>query len=65
MVDTDTDRYPTLNDVMRRIVAEAEVGDSPVERIEINLFANGDATYRSWAPHADEPEGGFVAGPER
>lgn len=52
--------YPPLTRILQRIVAESELADMPVYRLEVNTFANGEATYRAWAPGADEPEGGYL-----
>ena len=60
MAKTDEDRYPTLSATLKRIISDTSLADQPVERIEINLFSSGDATYRCWAPKAEEPEGGFL-----
>jgi hypothetical protein len=57
-VDHNVDRYPTLMQVCSRILDESELLESQVERVEINLFASGDATYRVFAPRSEEPEGG-------
>lgn len=61
MVDTDSDRYPTLRRVMWRITKESPLLDQDVERVEINLLASGEATYKVWAPRADEADGGYLA----
>lgn len=63
-VDTDTDRYPNLTNALRAMVAEADRIDGPVERLELNFFANGDCTYRAWPPRAEESQGGYIPGPE-
>jgi hypothetical protein len=61
MVDTDVDRYPRFSETLSRILEDEDISQMQVERIEINLFASGDATYRVWAPKAEDPEGGYLA----
>jgi hypothetical protein len=63
-VNTDEDRYLTLREVCDKIVQEADRFGERVERVEINVFANGDATFRVWPPRAEEPDGGYLPGPE-
>jgi hypothetical protein len=58
--DHNVDRYPEFGPAMRRIVAEAEIPDGPIERIEVTFLADGSATYRVWAPRADESDGGYI-----
>jgi len=31
-----------------------------VERIEMTMLGNGDATWRVWPSRADDPVGGFI-----
>lgn len=57
--DTNTDRYPDINEVLRAISQHDDFPTGPVERIEINTFANGDATWRVFEPRSEEPVGGF------
>jgi hypothetical protein len=52
--------YPTLIWVLQRMIAESEAPDARVERVEINLFASGDATYRYWPVRAEESLGGYL-----
>lgn len=59
MVDTDQDRFPVLTEVLSRILEDSPLANESVERIEINLLASGEATYRVWAPRADEPDSGY------
>jgi hypothetical protein len=61
-VDTDSDRYPDIADVLAAMQEDEEIQQGPVERIEVSCLANGDATYRVWAPRAEEAVGGFIAG---
>jgi hypothetical protein len=60
--DHNQDRYPNIADVLTAMQQDDEIQQGPVERIEVNCLANGDATYRVWAPRAEEPVGGFLAG---
>jgi hypothetical protein len=65
MVDTDSDRYPDIKSVLAAMQDDEEITEGAVERIEVNCLANGDATYRVWAPRAEDPVGGFIAAEER
>jgi hypothetical protein len=59
-LDTEQDRYPEIRQALRRILESAEVGTGQVERLEVFFHASGDATYRYWAPRAEESEGGYI-----
>ena len=52
--------YPTLGQVVRAILQDDTVPDVGCRRIEVNCFANGDATYRVWILGHEEPEGNFL-----
>lgn len=58
--DPETDEYPTLYDVTQRISNEVKGSKLVVERVEITCLASGEATYRMWAPRADEATGGYL-----
>lgn len=58
-VDSDSDHYPSLAKVLRKIGEEIASPNSPVERIEIYLYASGEASTKVWPPRADEPEVGY------
>lgn len=58
--DPDVDRHPDFNRAMRRILQEADIPDGPIERLEVFFHASGDATYRIWAPRAEDSEGGYL-----
>jgi hypothetical protein len=60
-IDTDSDRYPTLGKVLHKIGQEIGKDTSTVERVEVNVLPSGEATYRYWAPRAEESEGGYLA----
>jgi hypothetical protein len=62
--DHNRDRYPTAIQGLRRIVEQGRLEDTTIERLEVNFFANGEATYRYWAPRAEESRGGFLPDPE-
>ena len=62
--EADRDRYPTLNKVVRMVLADAELANDTVERIEITTTASGEATYRVWAPRAEEFTGGYFPATE-
>lgn len=63
-IDTDSDRYPTLNEVLSSISTHIDDGNIVVERVEVTALANGECTYRYWEPRSEEPEGGFMPSPE-
>ena len=52
--------YPTLAEVVRGILQDDAVPDIGARRIEVNCFANGDATYRVWVLGFEEPEGNYL-----
>jgi hypothetical protein len=52
--------YPTLAQVVRGILADDRVPDIGVQRIEVNCFASGDATYRVWILGVEEPDGNHL-----
>lgn len=60
-VDHNVDRFPPLDKVLAAIRENPDMPEGEVERIEINCLASGDATYRVWAPRAEEPVGGYIA----
>lgn len=55
----DQDAYPQLRSVLQALLEEPHLDDIEVERVEVTCLANGEATYRYWAPRAEESEGGF------
>lgn len=57
----DSDRYPTLDQVISAIQSWEDFPTGQVERIEVFLHASGEATWRVWTPRAEEPLGGYVA----
>jgi hypothetical protein len=59
-IDTDADRYPDVSTVLSTVGQRLPSGFTHVERLEVTCLANGDATYRVWAPRAEEPETGFI-----
>jgi hypothetical protein len=59
-IDTDADRYPKLSSVLNKVEHRISSEVVHVERLEVTCLANGDATYRVWAPRAEEPETGFI-----
>jgi hypothetical protein len=63
-VDPESDRYPDAKKIVARVFDEEDYPDGPVERIEVTLLANGEATWRVWAARAEEARGGFYASSE-
>lgn len=59
-VDYDSDRYPDLAGVLAWIRDDEELNSSAVEKVEITLFASGEATFRVWAPREVEPQIGHI-----
>jgi len=55
---SDVDEYPHLEDVLRRLLADPDIPVGPVERVEVTAQASAEASYRVWAPRAEEPESG-------
>lgn len=58
--DHNRDRYPTFDTAMQRILDEADIPYEYIERLEVTFLASGEATYRVWAPRADESDGGYL-----
>lgn len=58
-VDTDSDRYPPLSKVFRKILESDELPEGGIERVEVFCLAGGDATYRIYPPRAEEPIVGY------
>jgi hypothetical protein len=58
--DPDSDRYPDLSDVLRRIIASDALPSGPIERLEVTCLAGGEATCRVWPARASEPEGMYL-----
>lgn len=54
--DHEVDRYPTLEDVLGRVLDSDEIAGVTVDRVEITCFANGEANCRWFAPRADESD---------
>jgi hypothetical protein len=59
-IDTDADRYPSLTSVLNKVQHRMPSELVHIERLEVTCLANGDATFRVWAPRAEEPETGFI-----
>lgn len=57
--NTDTDRYPDLDSVIRYARASEDFPQAPIERFEVTLLASGEGTWRCWAARAEEPIGGY------
>lgn len=55
-LDTDADRYPSLGGVLARLRESDTLPQGQVERVEIHLFASGEASARVWTPRAEEPD---------
>ena len=61
--DADADRYPGAIQGLRRVLRDGNLPDEPVEWLEIQFLASGEAVYRWRLPRADEDDGGYL-GPE-
>jgi len=59
-IDTDADRYPSLEHVVAALLADENIPQTAIEKVEITCLASGEATYRVWAARAEEPEGGYL-----
>lgn len=62
-VDHNTDRYPTVNNALTRVLQEGEFPDGQVEWIEVHCLASGELTFRVREPRSEETEGGYLAAP--
>jgi hypothetical protein len=58
--DALRDRHEDFRSALQRILAEGNIEEGPVERLEVFIHASGDLTYRYWAPRAEESEGGYL-----
>lgn len=63
VLDHNVDRYPTFVQGIRRILQEGDFEDIPIDRLEVRFLASGEATYRYWAPRAEDAEGGYLPPP--
>lgn len=61
-IDTEQDRYPTFDEVLRKLLDEPTLPTGPIERLEVTTQANGDASCRVWAARAEEFEMVFYPG---
>jgi hypothetical protein len=52
--------YPVIDDVVAAVLEVADLAGKPVRRIEINAFANGEATYQVWRSGSEEADGGAL-----
>lgn len=52
--------YPSLNQALSAIASDDKIPDTGVRRVEINLFASGEATYKVTLVDQDEPDGGYI-----
>jgi hypothetical protein len=59
-VDTDEDRYPTLNKVFHRILQEIEIPGNRVSRVLVECLPSGEATYKVTPARADDYVGGYL-----
>jgi hypothetical protein len=62
--DHNEDRFPTLTRVLQALPNQEDFPEGQVQRVQIELHASGDATYRVWEPRADEPASGYIAAEE-
>jgi len=63
-LDTELDRYPTLEEIFSKILDAVDVTDGPVDRIEVTALASGECTYRVWQARTEEPEQGYFPPPD-
>lgn len=59
--DPDVDRYPDLHKATRFVLANAEMPEGQVERLEVHLHASGHVTWRVWPAKSGEALGGVAA----
>jgi hypothetical protein len=52
--------YPTLDRVLKAIQEWEDVPTTGVRRVEVNLFASGEATFNVWVLGEEEPRGGWL-----
>lgn len=59
-IDTNKDRYPTVEKVFAKVVQRLDQPKAPIERVEVTCLASGEATYRVWLARAEEPDAGYL-----
>jgi hypothetical protein len=62
--DRNSDNYPTAKAGLSRLVDEGYFESTHIDRLEVHFLANGEVTYRYWAPRAEESEGGVLEAPK-
>lgn len=63
-MDTDADRHGNARQVLQRLLDQGDLPDTPVELVEIHVFAGGDLSFRVRQPRAEEFDLGYVPVPE-
>lgn len=63
-INIDEDRYPEFNKVLAALKQATDLGQLPVEHLEVHCHASGDATYKVWLQRVEEPDGGFIPADE-
>ena len=56
----EIDRHKSLKEAVTAVGNDFESPDAQVERVEIDVSAAGEVTYRVWRARSDEAEGGYV-----
>ena len=52
--------YPNTTEALRAILQEEDLPDGGIRRLELNLFASGEVTWRVHRLDSDEPDGGYL-----
>jgi len=60
-MDTGEDRFPSTRKVVYAVTNAEDFPVDDVERIEIQLTASGEATWRAYRRRDDEPVGGYLS----
>jgi hypothetical protein len=58
--DFNSDRYPDVYNVLRRILQNEPFPKGPIERLEVTTLANGEANWRVTPARAEVTEGGHL-----
>jgi hypothetical protein len=62
-VNTDVDRFPTMEEGLRDVLDSLTEGDLHVRRIDIRFDASGSGVYRYWPGREEEPSVGATSHP--
>jgi hypothetical protein len=59
-LEEETGGYPDLSDIFGRLLDAEDLPKQGVRRVEVNVFASGEATCKVLRWDAEEPEGAYL-----